>query len=251
MNFKIASITLLLLSTTAFSQINENVAMEGDRPDQTESSALVPFKFFQLENGFVFEQINVNSSVISPYTFLLRYGLWENVELRLANAYSIERTSGLTDASGMSALKIGAKVHIREEQGILPKMALLAHFDLPNTGNIAFQNTQLNSYFSMAFSWTLSENIGLASNLGVGFSDSKPEYFYSLVLGYGPTEKLGLFIETYGYPIKGSNLDARMDGGITYKIIPSFQLDIAGGFGLTDNSIDYFYTIGLVWRLPK
>lgn len=58
-------------------------AIQTDRPDQTETPALVPRGMFQMENGFSFEDAgNGNESIVAPSS-LLKYGLNDNFELRL------------------------------------------------------------------------------------------------------------------------------------------------------------------------
>ena len=63
-----------------------------DRPDQTESSLTVPRKTFQIETGFVFEKFNYDQYEFENWgiaTTLIRYGLLDNLELRLGSNYQI------------------------------------------------------------------------------------------------------------------------------------------------------------------
>ncbi|MGD9995159.1 MAG: hypothetical protein AB7S69_17805 [Salinivirgaceae bacterium] len=55
-----------------------------DRPDQTESSVIVPQKSFQIESGVLFENYESNSfkRAVLP-TALVRYGVNQYFELRL------------------------------------------------------------------------------------------------------------------------------------------------------------------------
>jgi len=224
--------------------------MEGDRPDQTESAALIPVHSLQIENGFSFENISNEHSSIAYSSLLLRYGLWKNFELRFASEFIQDKNLNKLNL-GFSPFSPGIKVHIREEKGVLPQVALLAHFDLPGTGHPNFQNEHLNTSVFLSIAYSIGEKAGIGSNFGVSMNNEIPEYFYSLVFGFNPLEPLGIFIETYGYPVKGQNLDARIDAGITYKLRNNFQIDIAGGFGLTENSINNFITAGFVLRIPK
>ena len=41
------------------------------------------------------------------------------------------------------------------------------------------------------------------------------------------------------------------DGGISYLIRPTVQLDVFGGPGLTDAAPDWFVTAGISFRLPQ
>lgn len=65
-----------------------------DRPDQTESSAIVPLKSLQIETGFVMEKDEtdlIKQKSFAYNTTLLRFGLLENLELRLGLEYLGEK----------------------------------------------------------------------------------------------------------------------------------------------------------------
>jgi hypothetical protein len=82
---------LLALKLNAQETIPELVT---DKPDQTESSGVVPHKALQLETGFVLENDEtnfINQKKIAWNTTLLRYGLCKNLELRLGMEYLAEK----------------------------------------------------------------------------------------------------------------------------------------------------------------
>src|SRR3972149_6805763 len=97
--------------------INGNAQEDGaelitDRPDQTESSAVVPLKSLQIETGFIIENKETNIFKSRAFTYnstLLRYGLVENMELRLGLEYLGEKvknknTDNVDTALGLSPL---------------------------------------------------------------------------------------------------------------------------------------------------
>jgi len=105
----------------------------------------------------------------------------------------------------------------------------------------------------LAFAHTLSERFSLGYNLGAEWSGNTavPEYFYSLALGIGLADALGMFVESYGtVPEKGADAHL-LDAGFTYLVLPNFQLDISGGLGLNDAALDNFISFGLTYRLPE
>ncbi len=53
-----------------------------DRPDQTESPAIVPAEYLQFEHGFSVE-INDDVNTYSVFSSLIRFGVNENFELRM------------------------------------------------------------------------------------------------------------------------------------------------------------------------
>src|SRR5690606_11110122 len=80
-------ILLLFVSQITFSQEGLSIGeMITDRPDETEAPYLVSKGYFQIETGTFYRKYE-NSSIkleeLGYNTTLLRYGLLENLELRL------------------------------------------------------------------------------------------------------------------------------------------------------------------------
>ena len=42
-----------------------------------------------------------------------------------------------------------------------------------------------------------------------------------------------------------------IDGGLTYKVYSNFQLDIAGGVGISEEAEDRFLGAGFSYRIPR
>jgi hypothetical protein len=80
-------ITIICLNAKSQDQPSELIT---DRPDQTESSAVIPIKSLQIETGFVRAIDDSEESRHQQFAYnstLLRYGLLKNMELRLGLVY--------------------------------------------------------------------------------------------------------------------------------------------------------------------
>ena len=118
---KLSILVLLNFSLLAIAQ-NQIPELITDRPDQTESSAVVPRKLLQIETGFVMEkrQTELSEEKLDAYnTSLLRYGLLDNLELRLGLEYlgekaSIKNIDTSYNFSGLSPIYMGLKIKIME-----------------------------------------------------------------------------------------------------------------------------------------
>src|SRR5690242_15858098 len=109
---------LVFIGSTATAQMTER--LETDRPDQTESPYIVPLHFFQGEFGFnLVNNKDGVRQVVHP-TSLLKYGLTNRFELRLAiSPYTEElRTiSSVKKTVLLEPVELGTKIRLFEEKG--------------------------------------------------------------------------------------------------------------------------------------
>lgn len=253
---------LILFAFKSFSQVATEDIIITDRPDLTESSRTVPHKSIQIETGFlmVVEQPNEPTEFKNIlYQFpatLVRFGIFENVELRLFNQFVNERSNNpsliLKERStyGIDNLQLGTKINITTEKGLRPEIALLSHIVLP-LGSEQFKNdkTLFNLVFSL--SHTLSNKFSLGYNLGWTSNDInlKGSGTYTLAIGYTISPKLGFYAEGYGALQNLETLTLGLDGGFAYLLKNNIQLDLSAGKSITEN--DYFVSAGFSLLIPE
>ncbi len=252
-------LVMLTFSLAAKAQ-NEIPELITDRPDQTESSTVVPHKSMQIETGFVMENNEtgfIEQKSFAYNTTLLRYGLLENFELRLGMEYleeivSIKNTDTTNTYSGLSPIYAGFKIKIADEDGWKPEIAFLGGLVLPFTAHNDFKPEYSAANMRFSFAHTLSDRFSIGYNLGAEWDGETavPAYFYSAALGIGLTDNLGGFVEGYGLISEVSDSEHLIDAGFTYLLLPNFQLDLSGGIGLNENAVDNFLSFGLTYRLP-
>ena len=179
-----------------------------DRPDQTESAAIVPKGSLQIETGFVFEGDEAYQSKtenLALFTTLLRYGINQNFELRLGSAFlqnSHKPEQGdEVSTTGMAPIFAGIKFKMLEEEGLVPEMAFMATVEIPGSGQEDFSPEYLATDLRFAIGYSLTDRLGVGINLGSRWDGSNPQPagVYSLVLGYGITDKISAFVESYGF----------------------------------------------------
>jgi hypothetical protein len=231
-----------------------------DRPDQTESSGVVPVRSLQIETGLMMSGDRSGGVEFRSFTYnttLLRYGLMDNLELRAGLEYRNEKeklpdSDWETTLAGLSPLYLGFKTRITGEQGWIPEIAFLGGVSLPFTERKEFRALHPAAIMRFAFSHTLSRRISLGYNLGAEWeSGSGPGYFYTAALGVGVTEKVGVFVEAFGLLVSDAPGEHLADAGITWLAHPNLQLDLSGGVGLNEAAGDYFISAGLSYRLPR
>lgn len=231
-----------------------------DRPDATESPTVVPKGSLQVETGGFytsFEDNDIQEEVYTYNTALLRYGLLDNLELRLG--WNLEESSitsnGVnitTPDTSLSPLLLGMKVAITQEKGWLPEIGLIGHIFLPFTVNKEIRPEFTSSDFRFAFNHTLSDKSGIAYNLGGQWGDDSPEiaYIYTFAYGYSITDRLGAYIELYGDFPEDNRANHFWDAGLTYALAPLVQLDATIGQSITEGQ-DILLSAGVSFRIDK
>jgi Putative MetA-pathway of phenol degradation len=247
MKTKILSL-LVFVSTSIYSQTTEPI--ETDRPDQTETPAIVPKGMFQVESGFTFQKNDVHNSSFSLPSTLWKYGVNDNFELRLITEFLLEEINN-KKFNGLTPIFIGFKVKLAEEKGIVPKTSFIAHIGLPNAASTYYKIDYFAPEFRFTMQHTLSDKLNLGYNLGAewdGFS-AEPTFVYTLTTGYSITEKLGSYIELYGFLPQNNKAIHNLDGGITYLINNNFMLDLSSSIGITNNAPKHYFAFGFSFRI--
>lgn len=254
-------------SDTSSSKIPEEVAkmsiMIPDRPTASVSSYTVPANTLQLETGVRNEHrkesdLDMNSWMMG--TTMLRYGVWKNFELRMGSFYQTsnietieEGLSSDTTINGMGPLLLGFKVHIVEEKGIRPQIAITADVTLRHLGSESYAPTY--SFPTARFSAThhLFPRLELTYNAGFGYNGENADGFfiYSGLLVYSPTPWLAIFGEAFGSFDHGNLPNHQIDGGLVFIVKNNLYFDLSLGTGFDEDVDEYFFSGGLSWRIPK
>ena len=242
------SFLLLLISFVGYTQNIEPI--QADRPDQTETPAIVPIGMFQVETGFTFQKNDKKSTLFSLPTTLWKYGVNENFELRLITEF-ISEENNISKSNGFNPIYVGFKVKLTNEKGIIPKTSFISHISLPNVASSKYKTDFYAPEFRFVMQHTLNEKLSLSYNLGAEWDGFTPEptFIYTLTTGYSISDKLGSYIELFGFGPQNDKANHSFDGGLTYLINNNFMLDLSSGVGITNNAPDYYTAIGFSFRI--
>ena len=241
-------------------------ALTSDRPDQTESAETVVPGAAQFEVGWTHAEEDDEGFDLSTDAFpqtLIRYGLAENLELRLGfDGYvwqDVEEPAGESvEDDGAGDSEIGFKYKLWNEQGRRPQTAVLVGTSLP-TGEDPFSSERLDPSIRLAFAHTLSDALSLGYNVAgiweteqdeTGDRDTTASIAYSAALGIALTHRAGTFVEFFGsVPTDEGKPANSFDAGLTYLITDNLQLDVLGGAGVSEAADDWFIGAGVVYRI--
>ncbi|WP_367772953.1 transporter [Flavobacterium sp. WC2421] len=240
-------IVIILLYNVGFAQNMPSI--QTDRPDQTECPFITPVGYLQLENGFSFEKTKQNANEIQAAAVLVRYGINQNFELRLISEFIIDKNN-LEKKAGINPILIGFKTKLMNEKGIIPTTSFIGHITIPRLASAPYKQKYYTPEFRFTMQHTISDKQVLSYNLGAEWNGetTEPTFVYTLTTGYSITEKLGGYVELYGFIPQIEKPDHRFDAGFTYLFNPNHQLDISGGLGLSKISPDYFLSLGYSFR---
>ena len=221
-----------------------------DRPDQTESSVVVPPGYFQLETGWGITGKAGDHTQEFPST-LFRIGIIPSVELRVGiNGHAWETAESFPRPEDG---ELGAKFHLWPEGGWIPEAGLLFSVSVPRRADPALR---------LALSHNLSDRISFAYNLGASWEseadgdqdlDRLSVFQYTATLGLGLNGRTGAFVEVFGDLPMSAEGDPEhlLDGGLTYLLRDNLQLDAFAGVGLSQDADDWIAGAGITLRLPR
>jgi len=232
-----------------------------DRPDQTESASIIPKGFVQIETGITLEEdepiSGLNIRAFSLPAVLIRYGVFENVELRLGSEYISEKrisiNGTLVKNDGTTPISVGTKIKMFSEKGPRPQTSFIFHLVIPYSKESVFHTAHIGTDFRFTMQHVLSKRITLSYNFGGAWSGDTPAAtgIYTLSLGISLIKKLSAYVESYGFLTQEETPDHRLDGGFTYLFDNNIQADVSGGVGITAKSPDYIIGAGFSIRLPR
>ena len=248
-----------IVSIDAYAQERERI--ETDRHEFTPSVLVVPKGMIQFESGYSFFKDGEETAHVGP-ELQLRYGLTENIELRLR--YNEVWQFGEDHRSGSEDLRIGTKLRLNDQRGFIPEAVALLTLSVPSgSADWTLDSTEFG--FSYVYGWDIAEGVeiygstGLATN-GLGDFDFLPEaanddftvFSQSISVGAILTERVTGYAEFFGLFTNNFGDDEEnqvfYNMGADYYVTDNFLIDARAGLELTGDSSDFFCGLGGAFR---
>lgn len=270
--------SLVLFSCSVLAE-RHDIHAEADRPGMGTGTNILDRGSIQWETGFEAAHLMGMHELTLP-TVLFRFGLSEWAELRLEytgilavddKPYEINT---LPDAQYIpEPLWVGSKIRLwqgSEQPNLrwIPRTSLLLNLGVPLT-KLDAEYHPISGSIDFLFENDITDWFTIGYNVGVGWVDwaPTPDVFASLAFNFTPTEKLGVFVESYNIfdpdavheddPKRTYTVyDINLDFGVTYMVHPHVQLDAYAGFNLyhsepfLSSPRNYaFFGFGVTWLL--
>ena len=228
----------------------QEVEFTADRPGCSTGPATVAMGVIQLEQGMQYD----GDSSYGTFTFsntLLRYGLFEGMELRLGGDALIHHISNGWQAA-FAGVNVGTKIRCFEGRGAIPAISVLADFAIPGTASRGFGSEHLAPALYLLFENDVNDWLSIGYNVGAEWDGANPapQTFVALCLGFAPTERLGCFAESYNYFSRQGNSYC-IDFGLNYMVGRKLQLDIAANLDLLSPRHCWAISFGVAWQINK
>lgn len=245
---------LFLLQAGSLSlNAQDSSEIETDRPDQTETPALVPKNYFQVELGFNKETENSNNFTWLLPAALLKYGLSHRVELRLEAAYLSQHTAPElkpTVAGGVDFVEVGTKLFLCNQKKLRPKASIIAHVGLPFFTGQNFQPKMWETSARFTFQHTVSDVISISSNWEMKwfYNSLSPAFGYTFAPGFNLSKRWYFYLELFGFVGNAHLPDHNVDGGIAFLINQNIKIDFSAGAGLSKAAMRNYMSLGFSCR---
>lgn len=247
----------LVLHSAMHAQARDPGPLVTDRPDQTESTVIVPPGFVQVEAGWSLDHDRDGLVRLRTHTvpgLLLRVGLTSRLEARLGFAgWHATDTSGLAGTErGHGDTDLGVKYRLRDAPSGGPTVSVIASVSFP-TGSATATSGEVDPSALLTVAHELSERLSLGYNLGPSLTNRQLSMVGTLSLGAALAERLGAFVETFGSytASSGGGQTLALDGGVTVLLGANLQLDASAGTWVLGKAGDWFVASGLSVRLPR
>ncbi len=240
---------LVCITISRFGIAQEKI--DTDRPDQTESAFTVPKRYFQAELGFNKEDFsNKNFRILHP-TSLFRYGINDNLELRLELVYGTDYLHMIPNTiieGFLEPIEIGTKVNLWSESGLRPQTSIIAHVGLPFLASKKYQTDPVNYSARLTMQNSLSEHASLGYNIGVeGGGGEETAFLYTIAPGWELGDRWYVYGEFFGYVKKIS--EHYFDFGVAFYPSQNTKVDFSSGFTINNADMQRYLAIGFSFRI--
>ena len=252
---------LAALSALAFvARADENIVT--DRPDFVESSDVVGKGRVQIETSWAVERSRDGAAKerTSSTPTLLRFGVSDALELRVETdgrqRYRLDDADGAVRQRGWADTAVGVKWHLRDGDEGRPALAVLLHADL-DSGSAAFRGNGVRPSLRGVAEWDLPAGMSVGIMPGLireRVDDGRHAVngMFGVTLGKEWTERFHTLVEVAAPRIaraRNGGTQATFDVGGGWLVNRDCQLDAMVSRGLNSRTADWFFTVGLSFRL--
>lgn len=247
----ISLITVLFVLTTGYAQ-EELPTVVPERPGYTWGAEVTPHHKIIWDQGIGYESTPEGENTMTLSSTVLRYGLFENMELRVGSDFIMyNKGEAIAPFTGVNPLTIGTKIKLYEGSGILPAVGLLAEVQSPHIGSKDLLPSYLAPSMYLIFENSITDWLSVCYNAGEQWDgeSAKPTTFLGLALYFSFNDQFGAFIDTYNYLNSEEGNQYMLETGLFWQVSRRVQLDIEGDFDVQNFGKYYAVGCGVSWMI--
>jgi len=222
-----------------------------DRPGYTDGTDVTPLHKIIWDNGFHYESMKDGASVMTLNSTIVRYGIIENVELRVGTDFLLYNFGNDTKPTfGIAPLYFGTKIRLYESHNALPNVGIRAELQSPHIGSKELLPSHIAPSLCLLFEHIIKDRFWICYNGGLEWDGetAEPQVFLALGIGGNITESLGAFIETYNYLHSEQN-QFMTEFGFTWMPSHRVQLDIEADLDWKNLGKHFAIGCGVSWLI--
>jgi hypothetical protein len=251
-----------LFSESESGEGSEEGHLETDRDSFTPATSTVSKGRTIFESAYSYSKTREGEDAHSLPEIVTRIGISERVELRLGWNYEIEGGGSVSNGHGgsfrgeagaeeESQMLYGIKVALTSQDGWRPGSSCIIQGKTPTSGPENDSDLQLG----YVFGWEIEEVWQLDSSFRYSATNEEDDEFNlwapSFVIKYQASERWNIHGEYFGIFSDGREVEMQpqyFSPGVHYLISEDIEIGVRTGWGLNDDSADFFANVGLGLR---
>jgi len=201
----------------------------------------------QVESYINFENNNGVTTVSYP-SLLLRYGILNKLELRLAfDLASIRDFNTHTSRTGFTSMQPGFKLRFNEPKKFLPAFGFTGSVILPMAASPSMKQTYFAPSFNFSAEQDITKELSFEYAAGMQWDADNFQRIYtaSINFEYDIASGSTFYGDFYLFKLENDAIDLRADAGFNQAINSNLLFDISVGTGLTTTTPVFFMSAGI------
>ena len=244
-------LTFVFVYSLCFAQ-EELPTISADLSGNTWGADVTPLHKLSWDNGFGFESEIAGPHTATLNTTIVRYGIFENMELRMGTSFLMWNDGQAPEPSfGLDPITIGAKLKVYDGTDILPSVGLLAELQSPHLGSKELLPSHLAPSLYLLFENEINDWLDICYNAGTEWDgeSATPTTFLSLCLNFGITETLGTYVESFNYLHPEDDNQYMVGVGLTWLASRRVQLFLSTDLDFQNLGKYYSVNSGVAWLI--
>jgi len=245
--YKFVSVCFLMIGFCGSEAIAQDPGpINTERPSFSSSPLALATGFWQIEAGYQVTR-NSGSNSLKEQTLpnaLLRFGFYQNLELQLNGVGFKQTRSGGVETDGFQDVNLGVKWQVNGSDAVVP-IGLFAGVSLP-VGSSEFTSDDYDP--SIGVFWSHSGSLEWFGTAKAQKSGGLYSFDNAVGLSFSLQDTTGAFVEFHTSMPEGSGPSHNLNGGITWLLAHTLQVDIHGTVGLNSRANDYTVGTGISYR---